>query len=204
MYAKSVISVCAVLGMLVSVCNAQEFRTPEKSHGSRLLTGAADAGVRGTVLTASYVHYATVDEDGFDNPYGVSLGYQKWSSGQLGAQITVGYENWDTEDSAFDTTLVPIGLSLLLSPMSPDGDYPVYFDVGLAYGIIDSDGMDLDDAVLGRIGVTAEFRGTSEMSFGASLRYQFDLVEAEYHIGDSTGNISLAGLIVAINLGLAW
>jgi hypothetical protein len=169
------------------------------SHGARLLQNANAPNARATALRGAFVYYLSVDEDYENDPYGFEVAFHNWGNARYGASLSAGYERWGD-----DVDLIPVRASLLIDPV-PGSQLPCYLDIGLVYGFADSSTTgSLDNPVLGRSGITLEASTTSEWSVGASLHYQFDIIDSKLSSEGIERDLSWEGVVLSVSVGLAW
>ena len=196
----------ALMGLIHSSLAAENL----PAHGSTILRGSSDkapsaypeaGGWMNAAFGAAFVYYPSVDNDQVQDPLGLEIHMLSLKPSGSGYKVSLGVEKWDSDDPVKldDATLVPVGISVLLSPIPPRGSTMVWIEAGLRYVFIDAGGVggSYDDAVTAVVGGNLAYEVTPGMGVGVSVGYQADVLASENDKGDE---YTLNGLMTQISL----
>ena len=162
------------------------------------------------------------DFDVFDQAIGIDLSYRYWFSDVLGIGVGLGYETWDAQrnnrnwvgELDGDMTVIPLSVSGLLRMMDFEWGVLTGF-VSLEYAICDSgmtmerggesEDVNVDDSINGRIGVELAMPVSDVLSVGAQLGYQGALAPGDAEaFGDTNMEVDMQSFFVGLGVSLAF
>jgi hypothetical protein len=143
------------------------------------------------------------DDDTWDNAIGFEAQYIYWSTPELGFAVAGGIAKWEVNeysyadpDIAFSVdgsmTTIPVGASILLRPSITQAA-EITFEGGIRYVFINSDidfdatdystyywgEVDVDDGVIGLLGVDIAVPLSPKAKIGLGAGYQFDISKGD-------------------------
>lgn len=166
------------------------------------------------------------DDDTWDDAAGFEAQCVFWTTSNFGIAVAAGLQKWNVTDGIYtepgyaveadgDATVIPFGASVLFRPLPVNSQIILTLEGGLRYAIVNSDidvvatdyeyiygdEVDIDNGLIGILGVDVgiPFSQKASLSFGAG--YQFDIAkgDAEWY-GINIGENELKGLM--LNFGI--